>query len=1272
MANISMDTLMIEIQSSTKNATSSIQSLINKLKTLNQSLESVMKQSESFSKLRTSIDNATKGINIPKQTKQTTQTTPNINMDNVKPTTNMSDLASQSTVLSKQGSLLSNYRSQLQAVGLTQSTLGKQISQTTNQTTKGTTEITKYQNSLGQLTVRARTASDGLTRYTTSLRNANKESKNNFLKSLTSGLSGATLQFRLAWDTIRGITTTLGNLAMNGGSYYENLNLFATTLGDKAQEAFDWVNKFSDALYLDPSSVMQYMGTFNSLIKGLGVGTDDAYLMSQQLTQLTYDLSSFKNIPIEQAFEKLQSGISGEIEPLRNVGVALSEATLQELAYSLGIEKSVSAMSEAEKAQLRYIQILRSSSDWQGDMGKTLTSPANAIRVLREQFSLLGRAIGNVFIPILMMAIPYVMVITEWLTNLANALADILERIFGIDLDFSLGDYSDFDTGGITSGLEDIGDTADKTKNKLNTMLAPFDELNNIQTKSKSDSDDDGLGGLGGDLGVDLPGYDALSKLTDQFNKNIDNARKNLEGLIPVVLSIGAGIAAWKISKKLLEGIDTIKSLASKDFSLSFSILGITNFLADLDRLKEYIDDILKNGANFTNVTGLLSEFAGSIGDIFITLGKTKLGGSLKVVQGIGEIVSAISDIAKTGVDWDNMSTIITGLTNIAIGIGAFTKNAKLAGAATAIQGLTGVIEEVHDNWDAIKKGDWSGIDKAQLIISGLQILGGLVVAFDVFNKIKSGVNMTKTVENVTEVGNTISGIDNPTSTLTKSLGSLAKNLGLGLIVIAEVAAAAVLFVGAIWALGAELEQVGLAWEPVLDNGETIATAIGLGTLILVAIGTAAGLLGMATTATGYALPIAIGLGTLMLVELGAAAILFIAEVWAIGTGLDQIRIAWQPVLDNGETIATSITVATGLLIGIGVATAALGTATVASVGLLPVAIGLGTALLVELVEATKAFVDSVTDVAKQINDRLSPELERINENAPTVTKGLNNYMSFLKKFASIISESTKVDLLSGFKSLVDGLIGLFADDPIEKLAKDVNKTYTQTKDLNKKLKDANPELEEAIDLTSEYLKLISKLDKLAKNNKTSKLSRNLFTNMKNAGRNIITGLVSGMNSKISSYNSALNNIYNAIDTNRGRNAGYNFGAAMASGINNGIRSNLNTTLRLLNSGKSTGTSFTIRAYASGGYPDSASLFFANENGIPEMIGRIGNQTAVANNDQITTAIASAVTQAINNSNFGQNGSPTVIYIGNKKVYEGYGQHVQRENDRYGTNTIRI
>lgn len=564
MANVSMDTLMIEIQSSTKNATSSIQSLINKLKTLNQSLESVMKQSENFSKLKTSIDNVTKGINIPKQSKQTT---PNINMDNVKPTGNISGLASQSTVLSKQGSLLANYRSQLQAVGLTQATLGEQISKTTNQTTRGTTETTKYQNSLGQLTVRTKTASDGLTRYYTSLNQTNKANKTgensfkslnnqvkdmsdslkdlkknsngNILSGLTSGFTGLALKAGIVWTTVKNIAMGIGDLTMQAASYYESLNLFTTTLGEKAQEGMDWVNMFSDALYLDPSNVMQYMGTFDSLIEGLGVGADDAYLMSQQLTQLTYDLTSFKNLDFQTAFEKLQSGISGEIEPLRNVGVALSEATLQELAYSLGIEKSVSTMSEAEKAQLRYIQIMKSSTDWQADMGKTLMSPANAIRVLKEQFTLLGRAIGNVFIPIVMALVPIVMVVTEALTWLANVIADFVGNIFGFELDFSM-DTSNFNTGigDINTGLEEIGDTADKTKNKLNTMLAPFDELNNVQTKSKSTGAGDGDTGLGGDLGVDLPTYDALSKLTDEFSSKIDGLKAKFGGLGDVISKI--------------------------------------------------------------------------------------------------------------------------------------------------------------------------------------------------------------------------------------------------------------------------------------------------------------------------------------------------------------------------------------------------------------------------------------------------------------------------------------------------------------------------------------------------------------------------------------------------------------------------------------------------------------------------------------------------------------------------------------------------------------
>lgn len=955
-----------------------------------------------------------------------------------------------------------------------------------------------------------------------------------------------------------------------------------------------------------------------------------------------------------------------EIEPLRNVGVALSEATLEELAYSLGIEKSVSAMSEAEKAQLRYIQIMKSSSDWQADMGKTLMSPANALRVVKQQFTLLAKAIGNVFIPIVMLALPYVVALTEMLTSLAKVIANFVSNILGIKIDFGLDDSS---FGDITTGLEDIGTEADKTKNKLNTMLAPFDELNVVQEKSKSDGEDDG--GLGGDLGVDLPTYDALSKLTDKFQKNIEKAKKQIEGLIPVILSVGAAFAAWKISKKLLEGLDYIKSLSSKDLSFSISLLGVANFLADFKRLKDYLDDIVKNGATFTNVSGLLSEFVGGIGDIFTILGKTKLGGSLKIIQGVGEIVSAISDISKNNVNWDNVTTIITGLTNVAIGIGVLTKNLKLAGYATALQGLTTAIEELHDNWDAIKKGDWSGVDKVQLVISGIQVFGGLLVAFDTFNKLKKGVNLVFAAENIKDLGDTTSSITKPTNTLTQSLKTLAKNLALGVVIIAEVSAAAILFAGAIVVLGKELDEMGKSWEPVLENGDTIISALGLGTALLVSIGTAAGLLGYATTSTGGTIPISIGVGTAMLLELGVATGLFIAEIWAIGKGLEQVGIAWQPVLDNGDTIKDGIELATALLIGIGVVTASLGTATVASVGLLPVAIGLGTALLVELSESTKKFVDSITKVAKQLNNNLEPQLELINDNASTITKGLNNYISFMEKLATIIFETTKVNVLSGFSGTVNKLISFFSGDPIKKFANDVNKTYDQTKDLNKKIRDANPELRDAIELTTEYLSLIKRLDSVAKNNKTSKLSGNLFTNMQTAGKNIVNGLVDGMNSRMSAYNSALNRIYDSTNTNKASQVGYNFGTAMADGINRGIKNNLLTTIQLTSSsGKKASTTYKIKAYAEGGYPDSADLFFANENGIPEMVGRIGNQTAVANNDQIATSLTNALISVLDKYDFGGNNSPTTIYIGNKKVYEGYGEYSKRENDRYGT--IRI
>ena len=1053
MANVSMDTLMIEIQSSTKNATSSIQSLINKLKTLNQSLESVMKQSENFSKLKTSIDNVTKGINIPKQSKQTT---PNINMDNVKPTGNISGLASQSTVLSKQGSLLANYRSQLQAVGLSQSDLSKKMSQTTNQTTKSKTEITKYDTELGKLTVTARTAADGLTRYATSLKNVGNESKKNtnLFKAMTSGVSGTLLQAQVVWNTLKGTATTLGDLAMNGASYYESLNLFATTLGDKAQEAMDWVNMFSDALYLDPSNVMQYMGTFDSLIEGLGVGADDAYLMSQQLTQLTYDLSSFKNLDIETAFEKLRSGIAGELEPLRSVGVALSDATLQELAYSLGIEKSTSAMSEAEKVQLRYIQIMKSSIDWQADMGKTLTSPANAIRVMKEQFTLLGRAIGNVFIPIIMFALPYVMVFTEILTNLANALADLLEKVFGIKLDFSL-DTGDFDTsiGDITGGLEDIGDTADKTKNKLNTMLAPFDELNNVQTKSNKDGSGDDDSGLGGDLGVDLPAYDALSKLTDQFKKNVDEAKKNLEGLLPIIVAIAGGIAAWK--------------------------------------LINFIGDIQKTIKGFTDLQRIVGGLVLSIGGIALT-------------------ISGNADILNEDTLWQGIAKQLGGSVLLGAGVATITKNIKI-GLIVAGMNMTvaGSITMSHGD----EENFWGGIAEA--------FAGIGATAVGTFMQTKS-LTVTLAVTAVTIFGG-----------VSASLGEL------------------------------------IDMEPTMEEIEGALANIPWG------------------------------------VWLGDALYNFTEWLSGISEGINNF------------------------FIGIG---NAIGDAIYAGVQWV---LGIPEWIDTNVIQPVATFFSDLWTNVKQL---ASDTWEGIKSVWNSVASWFND--NIIQPIANFFSNMWKTikSLASGtwenIKTVWNAVTGWFNDTIIKPIGDFFSGMWDGIKNGASKAWDGVKSVFGTV--VSFFSGIVDKVKSMF-----GSIGTFVVNAISDTFKSVLNGAFTIIEKPINFFISAING---------------------AIGVINKIPGVKISKLDKIE----------LPRFEDGGYPDS-DLFLANENGIPEMVGRIGNQTAVANNDQITDAISNAVLQAINNSNFGNNSSgPTTIYIGNKKVYEGFGDHVQRENDRYGTNMIRI
>lgn len=168
--------------------------------------------------------------------------------------------------------------------------------------------------------------------------------------------------------------------------------------------------------------------------------------MSKNLTQLGYDLSSFFNISVEDAMQKLQSGISGELEPLRRLGYDLSQARLEATALSLGIDKSVQSMTQAEKAELRYYAIMTQVTTAQGDLSRTLEAPANQLRVLSAQFNMAARAIGNIFIPALNTILPYAIAVVQVIREIANAIASL----FGFEM-------TEVDYSGITAGASGAG-----------------------------------------------------------------------------------------------------------------------------------------------------------------------------------------------------------------------------------------------------------------------------------------------------------------------------------------------------------------------------------------------------------------------------------------------------------------------------------------------------------------------------------------------------------------------------------------------------------------------------------------------------------------------------------------------------------------------------------------------------------------------------------------------------------------------------------------------
>ncbi len=1016
--------------------------------------------------------------------------------------------------------------------------------------------------------------------------------------TVTERSSAANVTSKVNFSKLQRVATTTAKALSKcfdaTNDYVESINLFNVAMGTGAEKAEVYAKTIERLMGIDSGDWMNYQGSFNQIFEGYGIADEKANSMSQQLTQLAYDLSSLWNVDVDTAFQKIQSGMSGQIKGLKVWGYNLSIASLRETALAHGIELSTAKMTEAQKATLRYITLMEAASNAQGDLSRTLVTPANSIRILDAQFEILKRTVGQIISDFAVDLIPVVQVMIQWLTALAEHIAVFFEY------DMPEIDYSGIGVGAdYADDLTDSLDESTKSAEKLKKTILGIDEINKLSDSKSSVSNVYG-GGYAPDFGIDLSQYE-YDFLGNLDTSKVDELKKKLEKILPIIASIGAAFGAWKISEGLIKAIKYLDTLKSKNFSFSFSIIGLSLFLADIIKFKEFLEDFSQNGPTFENVSGMITTFAGMVGDALILLGNVRLGGALKIIQGFGEIVSAVADISKNGPDFDNVTRVISGLSNVAIGIGLFTKNTKLTGAAMAIQGLTVVIEELATNWEAIKKGDWSGVDKAALAVAAIEVVVGIATALGAFKKLPSFKVATKTADTLKEIGTATENIDVGTSSLTPKLTSLVKNLGLGIVVIAEVAIAAGIFVGAIWGIGLMLEQVGKAWEPVINNGETIAIAIGVGTGILVAVGVAAGLLGVATTSSAGTLPLAIGLGTLMLVEVGAAAALFVAEIWLIGEELNSILLAWNPVMAHEDTITFAISKGTSLLIAIGVVTAALGVASVASVGLLPLAIALGTAMLAQLANGFIEFCDSLIIVAEKLNE-LSVPLSDLNLKLPGLKNDMDSFTKFMGNFALAIVAFTASSAIAGVAATIDKVIDFFLEDPVTRMKDEVTDQTREFENLISALDMIIPLIEKATGLVGDYK------EKMGSFEKATGQSGTFLGSIVGGAKNVVNGLIglfegmaNGIIKCINFVIGALNKISVKIPSYVPKIGGQTFGFNI-----------------------STINEISIPRLAEGGFVDNGQVFIANEAG-PELVGSIGKKTAVANTKQIVEGISGGV-----------------------------------------------
>lgn len=656
--------------------------------------------------------------------------------------------------------------------------------------------------------------------------------------------------------TFRKIGHFIAQAVTESNKYQEDLNLFTVALGQYAAEAQNYAEKVSDVMGIDPAQWLRNQGVFNTLLTGFGDTAERAQLMSQNLTQLGYDISSFFNISIEDAMQKLQSGISGELEPLRRLGYDLSQARLEQTALNLGIKESVANMTQAEKAELRYYAIMTQVTTAQGDMARTLEAPANQLRILQAQLTQAARAIGNIFIPALNAILPYAIAVVQVIREIANALANLA----GFKL--TEVDYSGVNSAAVGAGsLADNLDDAAGAAKKLKQYTAGFDELNVFAPNTGSGSGA-GAGGAGG-FDFDLPTYDFLG---DAVQTRIGEIKKMIEDTLAEITTIVSGFMLAVGAILVVTGVNIplgVGLMAAGAVGLAATVgLNWTAMSSEL-------------ASTLALITGVVGGFLLALGAIMAFSGANlPLGIALMALGGASLVSAAVINWHNSDRHLTDALTTLTGvLAGASLAVGAmlaFTGVATGLGIALMAVGAVTLVSAAALNWNSIPDALASPLSRVGLLVSGATLALGAILAFS--GSMPLGIALMAI------------GATSLVSVMALNWNGLSDEIQNVIAIITTVVSVAFLAIGAALAFSGANIPLGLAllaagavtmgtaimpnWNDLSDNVQQKIS------MITTVVGGALLAIGAILALSGVALPLGLGLMAAGALSLGAVATL--------------------------------------------------------------------------------------------------------------------------------------------------------------------------------------------------------------------------------------------------------------------------------------------------------------------------------------------------------------------------------------------------------------